>query len=98
MSEQSKKQEIRIDFPADLRGGVYCNNMMVSYTKEEFVMDFMMVTPPAGSVTARVIMSPGHMKRTIAALATNMQNYESKFGKITEAPEPTKGKLGFRTS
>ncbi len=71
--------------------------MIVTHTKEEFVMDFMMVVPPAGSVTARVIMSPGHMKRTVAALHTNMQNYESKFGKITEAPEPTKGKLGFHT-
>ena len=98
MSEQPKKQGIRIDFPANLRGGVYCNNMMVTHTKEEFVMDFMMVIPPAGSVIARVIMSPGHMKRAVAALHTNMQNYEKKFGKITEAPEPTKGQLGFRTS
>lgn len=97
MSEQPKKQEIRIDFPANLRGGVYCNNMIVAHTKEEFIMDFMMIVPPAGSVTARVIMSPGHTKRTIAALHKNLQNYETKFGKITEAPEPTKGKLGFPT-
>ena len=84
MSEQPKKQDLRIDLPANLRGGVYCNNMIVTSTKEEFIMDFMMVVPPAGAVTARVIMSPGNMKRTVAALHKNLQNYETKFGKGDE--------------
>ena len=28
-------QKIKIDFPVQLRGGVYANNMMVGHTKEE---------------------------------------------------------------
>ena len=93
--DKQAKQEIKIDFPANLRGGVYCNQMMVAHMKEEFIMDFMVVTPPIGSVTARVIMSPGHMKRTVLALQDNLKKYEKKFGKVEEAVEPTKRPLGF---
>ena len=98
MAEQKKPKEIPINFPEHLRGGVYCNNMIVTHTKEEFIMDFMMVAPPSGAVTARVVISPGHMKRVISALQDNIKRYEDKFGKITAAEEPEKGRLGFPTS
>lgn len=99
MAEQKKPQEVAIDFPERLRGGVYCNNMIVGHTKEEFIMDFMMIAPPIRTVTARVVISPGHMKRVIFALQDNLKKYENKFGKITAAKEPStpKGKLGFPT-
>jgi len=99
MAEQKKPQEITVIFPEQLRGGVYCNNMVVAHTKEEFIMDFMMVAPPVGAVTARVVISPGHMKRVISALQDNLKKYEDRFGKITAAEEPpiSKGKLGFTT-
>jgi len=87
-------QELKVNFPPQLQGGVYSNNMLVTHTKEEFIMDFMMVAPPAGAVTARVIISPGHMKRMISALQDNIGKYEAQFGCIQEAEEP-KGKLGF---
>jgi hypothetical protein len=97
MAEQTQPKEIQLDFPSHLKGGVYCNNMVVTHTREEFIMDFMMIAPPAGAITARVIMSPGHMKRTVVALQENLKKYEEKFGKLQEAAEPTKGKIGFRT-
>jgi len=97
MAEQKKQQEIQIAFPEHLKGGVYCNNMIVMHTKEEFIMDFMMIARPSGAVTARVVISPGHMKRVISALQTNIKKYEDQFGKITEAEDPGKGKLGFTT-
>ena len=87
-------KEIKINFPNDLRGGVYSNNMLVTHTKEEFVMDFLMVVPPTGTVTSRVVISPGHMKRIIKALEDNAKKYESRFGAIQEAEEP-RGKIGF---
>lgn len=95
--DAQQKQEMKVDFPANLRGGVYCNNMLVLHTKEEFIMDFMMMAPPTGSVTARVIMSPGHLKRTIMALQDNLKKYEKKFGKVKEAVVPTKREMGFHT-
>ena len=69
--------------------------MIVSHTKEEFIMDFMVIAAPTGAVTARVIVSPGHMKRMIRALQDNLKKYEDAFGKIAEAEEPGKGKIGF---
>jgi len=88
----SNGQDIKVNFPPELQGGVYSNNMVVSHTKEEFVLDFLMVAPPAGAVTARVIVSPGHMKRILAALQDNISKYENSFGTIQVAEEP-KGKI-----
>ena len=93
MSEQ--KQEIKVNFPEKLHGGVYANNMIVTHTKEEFVMDYLMVVPPAGAVTARIIVSPGHMKRVVAALNENIAKDEQKFGEIETAEAP-KVNMGFK--
>ena len=95
MVEKEAPKGIPVNFPDSLKGGVYSNVMMVTHTKEEFVLDFMMVMPPAGSVTARVVISPGHMKRMISVLAENISKYESKFGKLTAAEEPPKPTIGF---
>lgn len=96
MAEQREVKKINVTFPENLKGGVYSNVMSINHMREEFILDFLMVSPSVGSVTARIIMSPGHIKRTIVALQANLQKYESKFGKIEEAPEPTgKGEMGF---
>ena len=89
-----EEQKFKINFPEKLQGGVYANNMFVIHTKEEFIMDFLMVAPPVGSVTARVILSPGHMKRIISALQEDMKKYERSFRKVEAAEEPKSG-IGF---
>ncbi len=88
------KKEIKVTFPPKLHGGVYANNMMVAHTREEFIMDYLMVAPPEGAVTARVIVSPGHMKRILAALLDNIKKYEQQYGPIEEAEGPD-GKIGI---
>lgn len=97
MTEQPAKKEVKVSFPENLRGGVYANNLFVVHTREEFILDFMMVMPPVGSVTARVVTSPGHMKRMVSALTENLKKYESKFGKLAEAVEPARPTMGFHT-
>jgi hypothetical protein len=92
MSSEQDPKELKISFPEKIQGGVYANNMVVTHSKEEFVLDFIMVSPPVGTVTARVIVSPGHMKRILDALKDNMTKYESAFGTIQIAEEP-KGKI-----
>lgn len=87
-----QQKEIKVTVPEKLAGGAYTNNMLVSHTKEEFVMDFMMMAPQAGVVTARVIASPGHMKRIVAALQDNIQKYEQAFGEIKPA-EAQRGRV-----
>jgi len=94
MTKEQGVQEIKINFPPNMQGGVYANNMVVSHTKEEFILDFIMVAPPTGTVTARVIVSPGHMKRILEALRDNISKYERSFGMIQIA-EPPKGTIGF---
>jgi hypothetical protein len=94
MENGQKSLEIQVTFPDHLKGGVYSNNMAVTHTREEFVLDFLMVAPPAGSVTARIVLSPGHAKRVVAALKENLRKYEEAFGVIQAAEEP-KGKIGI---
>lgn len=89
-----KETEVKINFPERLHGGAYANSMFVNHTKEEFIMDFLMVAPPTGAVTARIIISPGHMKRIIAALQDNVKKYEESYGPVSAAEEP-RG-VGFR--
>jgi hypothetical protein len=88
MPNGQEPKEIKVNFPPELQGGVYSNNMVVTHAKEEFVLDFLMVAPPAGAVTARVIVSPGHMKRILRALEDNISKYEKTFGTIQVAEEP----------
>ena len=84
----AKKQEIPIKIPDDVLSGVYSNQMMVRHTREEFVLDFANLFPPQGVVTARVIVSPGHLKRMIGALRDNLSRYETRFGPVIEAAPP----------
>ena len=85
--EQQGKQ-IQIKAKDDVLAGKYANVAQVTHTKEEFVLDFMSVFPPAGTLNSRVIMSPGHYKRMLKAMGENLSKYEQKFGGITEPEEP----------
>jgi hypothetical protein len=91
MSQDNKEVPLRIKIGDDVLRGVYANQMVVSHTKEEFILDFMNLFPPEGVVNARVIISPGHMKRMIRALAHNLEMYEKSHGTIQEAKPPAGG-------
>jgi hypothetical protein len=83
-------KEIPIKIPDEVLRGVYANQMVVSHTREEFLLDFINLFPPGGVVNARVIVSPGHLKRMIGALTENLEKYEGKFGPVDAAePPPT---------
>jgi hypothetical protein len=69
--------------------GRYSNLLRITHTREEFILDFINLAPPQGVVTARIITSPGHLKRIIGALIANMERYEKTYGTIQEAPNPT---------
>ena len=84
----SEPRKLQVKMPEAVLGGVYANQMLVSHTREEFVMDFVNLFPPEGVVNARVIVSPGHLKRMIRALTDNLSRYETKYGQIIEADAP----------
>lgn len=82
---QQQRNQIQVKFTDEVMKGVYANNVQVMHNQEEFVMDFMNILPPNGIVNARVIVSPGHMKRLANALMDNLKKYEGQFGAIKEA-------------
>jgi len=92
MANEGMNIEVRM--PEKLQGGVYANNLVISHNKEEFVMDFLFVVPPVGTVTARVVTSPGHAKRILSALQENIAKYEQAFGEIQETNTP-KANFGY---
>ncbi|MCK4453811.1 DUF3467 domain-containing protein [Candidatus Parcubacteria bacterium] len=96
-----EQKQIQIKAKDEDIKGVYSNLMQIVHTKEEFILDFFLASPPQGILSSRVIMSPGHIKRMLKALQENLAKYEDKFGKIEEAkgpevPEEGEGKIGFR--
>jgi hypothetical protein len=88
------KLQLKAD-DATLRG-VYSNNMQVAHTKDEFIIDFMNMFPPVATLNARVIVSPGHMKRMLAVIADNVKRYEEANGVIQAASAPD-NEMGFKT-
>ena len=87
------KREMQVKMPDGVLGGVYSNQMMVQHTREEFVLDFINLFPPQGVVNARVVVSPGHLKRMIRALGENLSRYETRFGPVVEAEPPKSDQL-----
>lgn len=86
--ESQKQHQLKIKAKDDDLKGSYSNLMQVAHTKDEFILDFFIVSPPQGILCSRVIMNPGHLKRMRKALDENISKYEEKFGKIEEAEAP----------
>ena len=94
--QEQNQQQMQVKISDDVLKGVYANMVQVGHTPEEFVLDFMNVFPPSGIVSARVILSPGHMKRVISTMEENLNKYEAQFGNVKLADQP-EHKIGFRT-
>jgi hypothetical protein len=82
------ERELHIKIPEEILRGVYANQMVVRHSREEFVIDFINVCPPEGIVNARVVVSPGHLKRMVSALSENLSRYEQRFGSVTVSEAP----------
>lgn len=78
--------QVQINASDEVARGRYSNNMLVTHTREEFILDFLLTAPNGTQLVSRVMVSPGHMKRVLSALVDNMQKYETNFGEVV-APE-----------
>jgi len=92
--QQPQPKQIQIKAQDEELKGKYSNLMQITHTQEEFVLDFFLAVPPQGTLASRIILSPGHLKRMLAALQDNIEKYEGKFGKIQKAESP-ETPLGF---
>lgn len=86
--EPQEPQGVAIKIGDEELKGRYSNLLRITHTREEFILDFINLVPPQGMVCARIVTSPGHMKRIVRALAANVARYEESFGPIVEAQEP----------
>ena len=93
MSEpDAQSQPINVKIGDEELKGRYSNLLRITHTREEFILDFINLVPPQGMVTARIVTSPGHLKRIVQALAANLSRYEEAHGPIPEAADPTGGR------
>jgi len=93
--EQPQNPQIQIKASDEKMKGEYANMMQVMHTPEEFVLDFMNVFPPTGTLNARIIVSPGHFKRMLAAMRENLEKFEAQFGNVKLSEGPT-NPIGFQ--
>lgn len=91
--ENQNPQEIKI--ADNFAGGEYANAMQAGHTKDEVLLTFFNIVAPSGRVCVKIITSPGHLKRMIAALTDNMKKYEATYGVVTESESP-KQEIGFK--
>jgi hypothetical protein len=84
--DEKKPQEIKLEIQLDedVAQGVYVNLAAVNHNESEFVVDFIFVQPQAAraKVRSRVVMSPQHAKRFVAAMEDNLMKYQQNFGEI----------------
>jgi hypothetical protein len=73
---------IQIAAGDEVSRGRYSNTMLVSHSAEEFMMEWLLTSPSGTHLVSRIIVSPGHVKRIIAALNGNLEKYESRFGPL----------------
>ena len=79
---RSDAPQVQINASDEVARGRYSNNMLVTHTREEFILDYLLTAPNGTQLVSRVLVSPGHMKRVLSALVDNMQKYEANFGEV----------------
>ncbi|HHU98443.1 MAG TPA: DUF3467 domain-containing protein [Bacteroidales bacterium] len=86
MSDIKNQSQFNIELGEDVAGGIYSNLAIITHSPAEFVIDFVRIMPgvPKPKVRSRIILTPEHAKRLVAALNDNIAKYEAVNGPIRE--------------
>ena len=86
MEEIPNSNQINIELPEDIAEGEYANLAIITHSNQEFVFDFVRVTPgiPKAKVKSRIIVTPQHAKRLMFALTENVRKFEQMHGEIKD--------------
>ena len=81
---QPDPNAINIELSEAMAEGEYANLAMIAHSNSEFVIDFIRMMPglPKAKVKARIVVTPEHAKRQLAALADNIERYEQAYGQV----------------
>jgi hypothetical protein len=92
MTDPKEQNQINIELTEDVAQGTYSNLAVINHSAAEFVVDFIRIMPgmpkPNARVMSRIILTPEHAKRLVAALEDNVSKYESVYGPIKEVKGP----------
>lgn len=91
------QNQINIELSEEIAEGVYSNLAMIAHSNSEFVIDFIRLMPgvPKAKVKSRIVITPEHAKRLLAALKDNIEKYEAAFGPIKRTDELPKFPMNF---
>ncbi len=86
MAENKNQAQFNIELSEEVAEGVYSNLAVITHSPAEFVIDFIRIMPgvPKSKVKSRIILTPEHAKRFVAALSDNISKYEAVHGPIRE--------------
>lgn len=86
MTDPKNPTQISIELNEEVAQGTYSNLAVITHSASEFVIDFVRIMPgiPKAQVKSRIILTPEHAKRLVAALQDNIAKYESVHGTIKE--------------
>lgn len=92
MSEKKilSQGNLKIELPDNDDIIYYSNFAIVSHSPEEVVIDFARILPgrEEAKIVSRVIMTPKNAKMFSEAIATNIENFEKKFGELAMPQMP----------
>lgn len=80
------EKNLDVELSENVVEGVFSNLTVITHSKSEFIIDFIRIMPgmPKGRVKSRVILTPDHAKRFLAALGDNIEKYENNVSPISE--------------
>jgi hypothetical protein len=86
MSEIKNQGQFNIELSEEVAQGIYSNLAVITHSPAEFVIDFIRIMPGVqkSQVKSRIILTPEHAKRFVAAMNDNISKYESVHGTIRE--------------
>ena len=90
---EQNPQPLQVEIDEAVARGIYTNLALITHSETEILIDFLFLQPqtPKTKVLSRLITSPVHAKRFLAALSDNIAKYEARFGTIhageTATPE-----------
>lgn len=84
--ENQNKKQINIELSDEISQGTYSNLAVITHSAAEFILDFVRIMPGVSKakVKSRIILTPEHAKRLMAALKDNISRYESTHGPIKD--------------
>ena len=86
MTDPKNQGQLNIELSEEVSQGIYSNLAIITHSPAEFVIDFIRIMPgvPKAQVKSRIILTPEHAKRLVAALQDNISKYEAVHGPIRE--------------